>query len=161
MNHFPKILESTAKIRFQDCDPFNHLNNSRYLDYFINAREDQLLENYGVDLFKIVREENIGWVVSSSQVSYIKPVFTMEKVVIESQLLQYSGKHLMVEARMWDSSKSALKSFCWMCFVHFNLKTNTVEQHSARFIELFKNILNPVEENSFNEREINLRGRKS
>jgi acyl-CoA thioester hydrolase len=28
-----KELESTAVIRFQDCDPFGHLNNARYIDY--------------------------------------------------------------------------------------------------------------------------------
>jgi acyl-CoA thioester hydrolase len=33
-----KVPESEALIRFPDCDPFNHLNNSRYIDYFINAR---------------------------------------------------------------------------------------------------------------------------
>ena len=29
MKELPNILESTKKIRFQDCDPFNHLNNGR------------------------------------------------------------------------------------------------------------------------------------
>ena len=43
----PKQLESTTKIRFQDCDPFRHLNNARYTDYFMNAREDQLAQFYG------------------------------------------------------------------------------------------------------------------
>jgi len=36
-----KILQSTYQVRFQDSDPFRHLNNARYLDYFVNAREDQ------------------------------------------------------------------------------------------------------------------------
>jgi acyl-CoA thioester hydrolase len=30
------ILESKAIIRFSDCDPFNHLNNSSYINYFFN-----------------------------------------------------------------------------------------------------------------------------
>ena len=41
-NITPGILSSTAIIRFQDCDPYSHLNNGRYLDYFMNAREDQV-----------------------------------------------------------------------------------------------------------------------
>jgi acyl-CoA thioester hydrolase len=51
MKELANILRSTKKIRFQDCDPFNHLNNGRYVDYYINSREDQLLENYNIDLF--------------------------------------------------------------------------------------------------------------
>ena len=27
-----RIPESTAIVRFPDCDPFNHLNNSKYID---------------------------------------------------------------------------------------------------------------------------------
>ncbi len=34
------VLGSKTKIRFQDCDPFNHLNNAAYINYLINARED-------------------------------------------------------------------------------------------------------------------------
>ena len=41
-----KILESKIRVRFQDCDPFNHLNNSSYIDYFFDAREDQLHNRY-------------------------------------------------------------------------------------------------------------------
>lgn len=47
MKQLKKIIESKVKIRFPDCDPFNHLNNSKYIDYFINAREDQLIGNTG------------------------------------------------------------------------------------------------------------------
>ncbi len=160
MNNLPKKLESKAKIRFQDCDPFNHLNNSKYLDYYINAREDQLLQYYNLDLFKIIREDKLGWVVSSSQISYLKPTFTMEDVVIETQLIQYSPKHLMIEGLMWNSDKTILKSFCWMGFIHFNLKTNQVESHSEKFMNLFNEVNNPLSEISFNERELRFRSRK-
>jgi acyl-CoA thioester hydrolase len=50
-------------IRFSDCDPFGHLNNSKYLDYFINAREDHLKENYDIDL-KDWALRGLGFVVS-------------------------------------------------------------------------------------------------
>lgn len=38
-------------IRFQDCDPFGHLNNARYIDYFINERENHLLQYYNFDTY--------------------------------------------------------------------------------------------------------------
>ena len=153
MNDLSKILETKTKIRFQDCDPFNHLNNARYLDYYINAREDQLIEYYNLDLFKIIREQALGWVVSNSQVSYIKPVFTMEEIIIDSKLIQFSSKHLTIEARMWNHDKTTLKSFCWINFVHFNLKTNMVENHSNDFMQLFKTVHKPIDEALFTERE--------
>jgi acyl-CoA thioester hydrolase len=44
MPELKKTLQSKMKIRFHDCDPFHHLNNSRYIDYIVTARGDQLLK---------------------------------------------------------------------------------------------------------------------
>jgi len=157
MLQLPKIIESTKKIRFQDCDPFNHLNNGRYVDYYINAREDQLVENYGIDLFKIIKDEGLGWVVSNNQVAYLKPVFTNEILVIQSQLIAYSPKHLQVEMRMWNKDKSILKSVAWFNFVPFNLKRNRVEAHQEKYTQLFKEVLLEITEKTFEEREHHFR----
>lgn len=154
MSKLPKIIENTRRIRFQDCDPFNHLNNGRYVDYYINAREDQLAENYDIDIFKIIKEEGIGWVVANNQVSYIKPVFTMETVVVQSQLINFSAKHLQVEMCMWNADKTILKSFAWFTFVPFNLKKNKVEAHQEKYTNLFKEVLLEIPENNFEEREL-------
>jgi acyl-CoA thioester hydrolase len=154
MSQLPKVIESTKKIRFQDCDPFNHLNNGRYVDYYINAREDQLVDNYGIDLFKIINEEGLGWVVSNNQVAYLKPVFTMETLVIQSQLIAYSPKHLQVEMRMWNEDKSMLKSMAWFSFVPFNIKRNRVEVHQEKYTELFEEVLLEIPEKTFEAREL-------
>ena len=153
----PKILTSIAKIRFQDCDPFSHLNNGRYIDYFINQREDQVLNAYGIDVFKMIREDCIGWVVSSSQLAYLLPVYTMEEIVFESQTIGFSKKHLKVEMRMFDKEKTKLKSIAWMVFVHVDLKTNTTTEHNDKLMSLFDEIMLPLEEASFDEREKNMR----
>ncbi len=153
----PKILTSTTKIRFQDCDPFNHLNNSRYIDYFINQREDQVLNAYGIDIFEMIRKEKLGWVVSSTQIAYILPVFTMEEIAFESQTIEFSKKHLKVEMRMFDKSKKQLKALAWMTFIHFDLTTNKTTEHSSDLIDLFEQIVLPVKEKEFTLRELNTR----
>ena len=48
-----KILESRGLVRFQDCDPFNHLNNAAYLNYLVNAREDQLMAQHGINIYDL------------------------------------------------------------------------------------------------------------
>ncbi|WP_183575587.1 acyl-CoA thioesterase [Mucilaginibacter sp. X5P1] len=147
-----KILTSITKVRFQDCDPFNHLNNSKYIDYFINAREDQLLENYNLDIFRMADQESISWVVSASQICYLRPAFTMESILIDSQLIAYTSKSLMVELRMWDEKQSKLKSMLWTNFVHYNLRTQKPMDHSAELSKLFGDILLPVEQTTFEDR---------
>src|SRR6476660_2313010 len=102
MENLKKILESKVKIRFHDCDPFRHLNNSRYIDYIITARGDQLIDNYGLDIYKLARETEVGWVSAQTQIAYLAPATVMEEVTIQTQLLSFSDKAVHVEALMWD-----------------------------------------------------------
>ena len=121
MKALRKVLETKTKIRFQDCDPFNHLNNAAYINYFNNAREDQLIENYGIDIYSMARKEGKSWVTGSNQIAYLRPAFLMEEVIIESQLVQYTTTQILVELRMYNSSKKELKAIMWSNFVHYNL----------------------------------------
>ncbi|AOW21498.1 acyl-CoA thioesterase [Urechidicola croceus] len=147
-----KILESKTKVRFQDCDPFNHLNNSKYIDYFINAREDQLIENYDLNIYKVAFSEGVGWVVGSNQISYLKPVNTMEVVTIESQLINFTKQSIEVELRMYNENKTELKSVMWSKFIHIDMKTQRSIEHNKKYIDLFESVYLPVSENTFDER---------
>ncbi|WP_428223999.1 acyl-CoA thioesterase [Flavobacterium sp.] len=148
-----KVLESKVKIRFPDCDPFNHLNNSRYLDYMINAREDQLAMHYDFDVYQMAKETGLSWVVAQNQIAYLFPAFLMEEVIIETQLFQVSEKALMIEAKMWDNKKEILKTVLWTKLVHYDLKTNRSAVHSEELMTFFGQIVKPLEkELSFEER---------
>ncbi len=152
MSTLKKILESTTKIRFQHCDPFNHLNNGSYIDYFMNHREDELIKNYDIDIYKIAKTTGKSWVSSSNQIAYLRPAFLMETVVIQSQLIRYTNTELLVEMRMYNKDKSQLKSVIWASFVHFNLLEQRRETHSDELMQLFKNVHSPLEDTTFETR---------
>ena len=147
-----KILESKTKIRFQDCDPFNHLNNAAYFNYLINAREDQILDYYDLDIYNHSKERGKSWVVSSHQIAYFKPALLMENVLVESQLIAYDKKSLSVEIRMWNDSKSELKAVMWSSFVYVDLQRGNSEKHEEDLLCLFRKVLLPVEQRTFDER---------
>lgn len=136
--------ESEVIIRFPDCDPFNHLTNSRYLDYFSNAREDHLMTYYKFNPFQLVQEQGLGWVAVQNQIAYRRPALPLEIVVIDSTLLQWGPKNLRVEMRMWDRTKQQLKSLLWMTLVHYNLRTQKSEVHNQTLGALFASIENPL-----------------
>ena len=160
MNTLPKLLESKVKIRFQDCDPFNHLNNAAYINYFINAREDQISENYHLDIYKMARTQGISWVVGSNQITYIKPAFLMEEVVISTQLIYFNETQLQVELRMWSKDMTEIKAVMWSTFVHFNLLKQKREEHSDDLMQLFTSVVNPIEQRVFEERILSFKKQK-
>jgi len=143
MKQLEKHPESKVKIRFPDCDPFNHLNNSRYIDYFLNAREDHLLSYYDLDIHAMARKQGISWVVAQNQVAYLAPAMLMETVVIQTRLLASDEKTLLLEALMWDEQKTVLKAILWCTFVHYDLKTKRSLFHSDELMTLLKQIQNP------------------
>lgn len=153
-----KIWESKSLIRFPDCDPFNHLNNARYIDYFINAREDHIMAYMNFNIYQFAAQYGLSWVVSKNQISYLKPAFLMETVVIDSTLLRLGERDVFVEMRMWNEQKNKLKSVLWSHFVHINMKTQKPEKHSEELMQLFRPFENPLSSPiSFDERVEQLR----
>jgi acyl-CoA thioester hydrolase len=147
-----KILEGKRKIRFQDCDPFKHLNNSKYIDYFVNVREDELIDNYNFDYLNIAQTEGVGWVTGSNQITYLKPANLSEIVIIQSQIIKLTPLSTMVEFRMYNVDKTELKSVMWSNFIHINMETMRSTKHSQKFVNLFESIILPINESTFEER---------
>jgi len=148
----PKVLESTGLIRFQDCDPYRHLNNIKYLEYFINAREDQILKEYNLDIYQLAKDRLVGWVVGEHQISYISPALLMEKVVYQTRIIDFTDKTIKIECIMLDEHKKVLKCLLWSTLVHINLKTSFSEKHATDLTELFSSVVTSLEERHFSER---------
>jgi acyl-CoA thioester hydrolase len=156
-----KILESKVKIRFHDCDPFNHLNNSRYIDYIMTARGDQLIDHYGFDIYKHAQEKGLGWVSAHTQIAYLSPARVMEEVIVQTRLLHHSEKSLLLEACMWSNDATMLKAVLWTKLVYFDIATQRSHQHDAALMELFGQVVHPLPgAMSFDERIKNLKQTK-
>ncbi len=154
-------LETNHIIRFPDCDPFNHLNNGKYIDYFINAREDHLKIFYDFDIYKHAMKTGESWVVSENRIVYLSPALLMEEVCIQSLLLEWNAKDTLVEMQMWNKEKNILKSVLRTKFIHFNIVTKLKIEHSDYLKKKFK--LNKDDFNkslSFEERLIEIRKNK-
>lgn len=134
-----KELESTAFIAFSDCDPFRHLNNGRYIDYFLAAREQHLLEAYNFSLADWGKKGR-GWFVTQNLVAYLKPANYAETVIMVSRIIAYTDFELHLEMVMWDHKKNNLKSILWSRFSHIDLKEAKRLEHSPELTELFRNV---------------------
>ena len=137
MNKRPSSMHT---VRFSDCDLFGHLNNARYIDYFLNAREQHLADEYQFNLAASY-QQGAGWVVGGHQISYIRPAAYNEKVVIGSRLIKVTAGSLLVEMHMTNERQSQLKAFAWTTFVPVNIKTGRRENHSDSFMDFALSVL--------------------
>ena len=139
MNSPTKILESKIKVRFQHCDPFGHLNNATYIDYFLNAREDQLSAYYDFNTYAYSREENKAWVVASHHIDYLIPVKAMQELTIRSFVKSYTDKAIDVVFAMVHGDKTYSRMLT--TFVHVDLKTGKPQVHNEYWLSFLSNIV--------------------
>ena len=128
-----KWPQSFYTIRFNDCDPLGHLNNSKYIDYFLNAREDHLKEYYHIDL-KEWMQRGIAFVVTQHEIRYLRPATYNESVAIRSGLIGWGDTWLQVEMLMFDKNHQ-LKAICWTKFTRIDPLTGKKTAHPPEFRE--------------------------
>lgn len=133
----PKELESTATIRFQDCDPFGHLNNARYIDYFINARLDQVADFYDFHIFDRIGTDHENWVVTQTQIRYLLPARFNQQVRIRTRLIDLSERTIMIEAMMLSPDGRHLLALAWVEFVIVDTDTGRPVRHSQELMDFF------------------------
>lgn len=144
---------SLYKIRFSDCDLFGHLNNARYIDYFMNAREDHLKDHYNFNLTESYKK-GLAWVVSNHEIAYLQSAVYEETVTIQSSLVVADVDALYVELIMMDEKQNHLKAIMRTKFIAVNSKTGTKESHTSEFMEWAKSI-----ENTTIDKQQNLKDR--
>ena len=151
LNHqAPSLHSSQMLVRFQDCDPFGHLNNGRYLDYFLDARDNQVTYDYRLPLSEFVRDEQKGWVVQKHEVAYLRPALYGEEVLVQTATAYFDDYYALVEGRMLDKDGTHLKAILWMHLAFVSLKTGRRIVHT----EDVKNFFSSVCLNEFTPKEI-------
>lgn len=138
-----KELESELVIRFQDCDPFGHLNNAKYLDYFFNARADQTLLYYGWSPLKLSQEFNATWVVTNHQISYLRPAMFGETVLVKTALIYFDHHSITTECQMLNKEKTQLKAMIWTTLRNVSMQTGKSVDHSENLNELLSKMIIP------------------
>lgn len=126
---------SRTIIRFQDCDPLQHLNNAKYFDYFFNAREDQVPKLYGVEIRDLIAKFDAIWVVYNHHIAYLRSAMLGEWVSIRTRLIWYDHDTVVVEYIMLDEQETHLKTVLWTTLKYVSMKSSKTTSHSEELTE--------------------------
>jgi YbgC/YbaW family acyl-CoA thioester hydrolase len=123
------LSQTKTLVRFQDCDPFGHLNNVQYLNYFLNARDNQVRYDYGVDLYQFIQTQKQGWVILKNEIAYLKAATAGEEIVLRTATVQFTEYEALVEGRMLNAEQTHLKSLFWMHLAFIDTQTGRRIKH--------------------------------
>jgi acyl-CoA thioester hydrolase len=146
-----KEISTLVKIRFADCDPIGHLNNVKYLEYMLNAREDHFEQEYGFTYEEYSRRTGCTWITTQNEIAYLKEVRYNAKVIISSSAIEISDRFAKIEILM-KSEDGKIHSVLWFTVIYFNMKTRRSEIHPEDIKTLFKKSMVSLNEKDFQSR---------
>jgi acyl-CoA thioester hydrolase len=112
-----------------------HLNNSKYFDYFFNAREDQLARLYGFSYAAVFEKYGCGWVAYNHDISYIRPAMVSELVTIISRMIFANNDTLVTEFIMLNENKTELKTHMWTTSKYVNILNGVRTNHQPEVMQ--------------------------
>jgi acyl-CoA thioester hydrolase/thioesterase-3 len=96
-------FDSEVAVRPDDIDMNNHVHTSRYLDYVLYARFDQMDRCYGMPMEKFT-ENGWGWYVKSCQIEYKRPLMMGENIVVRTWLDSFGMSDALVRFQIFRKS---------------------------------------------------------
>ena len=90
------IFESELKVRPDDIDMFNHVHNSKYFDYVLAARYDQMEAFYKMPMESFL-ESGFGWVVRTAHVDFKRPLILGDVIKVRTGILTINEKGCRVQ----------------------------------------------------------------
>ncbi|WP_442890146.1 acyl-CoA thioesterase [Congregicoccus parvus] len=76
-------FETELQVRPDDIDMFNHVHSSRYMDYVLAARYEQMARCYGMPWEEFIRM-GMGWYLVSTQMNFKRPLGLGERFVVRT-----------------------------------------------------------------------------
>lgn len=147
-----KEVSKTVKIRFIDCDPLGHLNNVRYLDYMLNAREDHVEDFYGFTYEDYTKKTGCTWVTIQNEIAYLKEVRYNTIVAITSKTIEIQDRTSKVELLMKSEDGKTIYAVFWLSVIYFNVKTRRSEVQPQELVNLFSKYHVELEQKDFQSR---------
>ncbi len=88
MNVFSKF-ESELAVRPDDIDLYQHVHSTRYLDYVLAARFEQMEKNYGMSM-QAFAERGLGWFMTSATIHFKRPLGWGDRMVVRTWIVHIS-----------------------------------------------------------------------
>ncbi|MAT57697.1 MAG: acyl-CoA thioesterase [Melioribacteraceae bacterium] len=100
------IFETEITVRPDDIDMNNHVHYSKYLDYILMARYDQMQKDYKMSMEEFIKR-GYSWFASKVEIEYKRGLILSDKVIVKTQVNDYHGAQVFVN--FWITKKETNK----------------------------------------------------
>jgi acyl-CoA thioester hydrolase len=108
-------FESEMQVRPDDIDMNRHVHNSRYFDYILAARYDQMERCYGMPMEKFM-QLGFGWVVRTAFIEYKRPLTLGERFLVQTGIEEIESDGVKVRFQIL---KKENRKLCCNGYFHY------------------------------------------
>ncbi|WP_158799869.1 acyl-CoA thioesterase [Pedobacter sp. L105] len=116
------IFETELRVRPDDIDMFHHVHNSKYFDYVLAARYEQMDKFYNMSMESFL-ESGFGWVVRTAYVDYKRPLIMGDLIRIRTGILTINEKGCRVQFEIENVRTRKIAADGWFDYVMIDTNT--------------------------------------
>lgn len=130
------IFETELRVRPDDIDMFNHVHNSKYFDYVLAARYEQMEKFYKMPMEDFL-ESGFGWVVRTAYVDYKRPLKMGDLIIIRTGVHTISEKGCRVQFEIENTKSKKIAADGWFDYVMIDTATGKGSKVNEAMIKAY------------------------
>jgi len=105
-------FESELQVRPDDIDMNGHVHNSRYLDYVLAARFDQMERCYNMSMEEFLKR-GLSWYVRAAFIKHKRPLHMGDQLTVRTRVAELRSRGVKVEYEIIkrDDGKLSAKGY--------------------------------------------------
>jgi YbgC/YbaW family acyl-CoA thioester hydrolase len=115
-------FETEFRVRPDDIDMFQHVHNSKYFDYVLAARYDQMERCYGVAMEQFM-ERGFGWVVRTAFVDYKRALTMGDYFIVKTGIETIDEKGCRVKFIITNKGTKKICCDGWFDYTMIDMAT--------------------------------------
>lgn len=119
-------FESELQVRPDDIDMNQHVHNSRYFDYVLAARYDQMNRCYKMPMEEFLKH-GFGWVVRRAFIEYKRPLGLGDWFIVRTWIHEVMDDGVQVHFEIIRKSTGKLSCDGYFDYTMVNVKTGRAE----------------------------------
>jgi YbgC/YbaW family acyl-CoA thioester hydrolase len=119
-------FETELQVRPDDIDMNQHVHNSRYFDYVLAARYEQMEHNYRFPMQQFL-SHGFGWVITKALVNYKRPLGLGDHFIVKTGITDLAAKGCIVAFEITNKKTGKLCADGEFEYTMVNVNTGRAE----------------------------------
>jgi acyl-CoA thioester hydrolase/thioesterase-3 len=128
-------FETQMQVRPDDIDLFQHVHSSRYMDYVLAARYEQMARCYGMSWEDFIKR-GLGWYLTATTMNFLRPLGLGDRFIVRTWIEEFLADDAGVRVR-FEIEKQETSKRCFSGHAEYKL-VNLAANRAVRIPEDIK-----------------------